>query len=710
MRKLLCYTENFGGVVMLDKVVKLQNNAVNSLLGAYNLNKKEITFKAPTGAGKTFIMAKFMDMVLLHEPKTVFIVSSLSKAKLAEQNHSKFRSYQEHGYVKLLKPYLISSESSGENSLYISPNDNVYSLPRDLYKDKSKLKSQNALIRFIQTVKKDRRIILIKDECHIATKNLDEIGKYFDKIINISATPKTMPDAEITEFQAIEAKLIKSVIFNSTSSYSDFDLSQLNDLREALKKFKKLKEQYHRFNINPCFIIQISNKELGQKQFQQIVQIFNEPEFKDLKFVSVAQDPKLCSTNDQLIKSNPSKWEKYAIPNDSLIDIIIFKMVITEGWDIPRACMLFQVRDSKSKQLDEQVLGRVRRNPLLLDFENIPDNDKQILTTAYVWGIREDSKKKDAHPVQVKLKGETPFEIAQVKNQIQDEIKVLTTRIKDLTSIQTDFDINEYLEKVEDTTTGINIFALYEELRKSTNDIQKSCDRYCSSHDNYYQSWFKFNHNINSIRIKSKKVLSDYNNSMEIVKDYNGKYIQYTLPFDSLYFTNKDCILAINDWIWENDDEYKQFTFDSEAERNWINKMVQFFNVKKVNIAGKEIKLLGKNFLVNSNIKYQYYSNGVHDSYPDFIMKDHNNRYFLFEVKSLNQSSNLAVNGEKYKEKISDLQNLYKGVSSLLDYYFCLPILKGSDWNVWLYHNGEEQLISFDELVKLINDDNYDME
>ena len=49
-----------------------------------------------------------------------------------------------------------------------------------------------------------------------------------------------------------------------------------------------------------------------------------------------------------------------------------------KGWDIPRACMLFQIRDSKSKQLDEQVLGRVRRNPLLLDFENI-DVDSKVL-------------------------------------------------------------------------------------------------------------------------------------------------------------------------------------------------------------------------------------------------------------------------------------------------------------------------------------------
>ena len=116
------------------------------------------------------------------------------------------------------------------------------------------------------------------------------------------------------------------------------------------------------------------------------------------------------------------------------------------------------------------------------------------------------------------------------------------------------------------------------------------------------------------------------------------------------------------------------------------------------------VRTLNKNFLVNSNIKYQYYSNGIHDSYPDFIMKDDQNRFFLFEVKSLNVSSSLNIDSEEYQGKIATLKNLYSEVSKLLkDYYFCLPILKGKDWNIWVYHKGLEQQMSFDELRNLIN-------
>ena len=690
---------------MLDKVIQLQTKAVHELEQMFSCNKKEITFKAPTGAGKTFIMARFMDSVLSKNPDTVFIVSSLSKAKLAEQNHNKFKDYLDHGYVKNIKPYLISSEDKGENALYISQNENVYSLPRDLYKKNSKLKDQQAFLRFIIQVKSDnKQIILIKDESHIATKNLDELNDYFYKVINVSATPKTKPDVLITEFEAIEANLIKNIVFkDGDKTYDSFDNEslQFSELRGALTEFIKVKEKYHKFNINPCFIIQISNTELGQKQFDSIMSIFKENDFKDLKYVSMAQDPKLCTTNDQLIKAAPTKWEKYVVRNDSLIDVIIFKMVITEGWDIPRACMLFQIRDSKSKQLDEQVLGRVRRNPLLLDFENIDSQDKPFLTTAYVWGLKD---RKNTSSVQVKLKGAEPFDIAQIKNQIQEEIKVMTTRIKDLTAIQNEFNIENFLHTVKEPMACENIFTLYENFQKSTNDIQKTCETYCSNQTNYYHSWFKFNNNLPAIRTKSKTVLSDYNSSMEIVTDNSGTPVQCTLPFDSLYYSNNDYTLALNDWIWNNDDEYKNFTFDSDSERNWINKMTREFNVKTVNIGGQDVKLVGKNFLVNSNIKYQYYSNGIHDSYPDFIMKDDRDRFFLFEVKSLNVSSSLNIDSEEYQGKIATLKNLYSEVSKLLkDYYFCLPILKGKDWNIWVYHKGLEQQMSFDELRNLIN-------
>ena len=64
---------------MLEEVINLQNKAVNELLLAIK-TKDTVTFKAPTGAGKTIMMANLMNSILDEDKDITFIVSSLSKS------------------------------------------------------------------------------------------------------------------------------------------------------------------------------------------------------------------------------------------------------------------------------------------------------------------------------------------------------------------------------------------------------------------------------------------------------------------------------------------------------------------------------------------------------------------------------------------------------------------------------------------------------
>ena len=48
---------------MLEEVKLLQERAIHELVNQIS-NKDEVVFKAPTGAGKTYIMARFMDELL----------------------------------------------------------------------------------------------------------------------------------------------------------------------------------------------------------------------------------------------------------------------------------------------------------------------------------------------------------------------------------------------------------------------------------------------------------------------------------------------------------------------------------------------------------------------------------------------------------------------------------------------------------------------
>lgn len=663
---------------MLQEAKDLQKEAVTKLLTVLATDKKEITFKAPTGSGKTFMMSDLMNRILSSRNDVVFIVSTLSKSNLAEQNYNSFKELSENGTFSSLKPYLISSDEKGEGNLYIPLDYNVYVLPRDLYKKNARLKEGGTLLNFLYDIRGSlekslpgKEVYLIKDECHIATSNLDELNDYFSKIINFSATPKLArkqnPDVSITYNQAQSVKLIKSV-----------NEQPEEPLNCALEKLEEIQGAYiNKLKVNPCLIIQISNKDKAEEEWNnQILPALNE--HQDLKWVYITGEDKSCKTNDDgLNKIKVSKWKDYMREKSSTISVIIFKMVISEGWDIPRACMLYQIRDSKSKQLDEQVVGRVRRNPRLVDFENLDEEAQNLACTCWVWGILSDDIK--ATSVPVKLAG---------GKETQSEIQITTTRIKIPESCE-NFNFTDYIDSLNTKPAGDNIFVRYRELQKQNNDIQKLCHDYSVD----YQKWFKFSDNLNQISDKFKDRICDYEKTM-----FPDAVVSF--PLTSGFDTTENT-LPINEWIWCRADKGNNFSFDSEAEKEWA---MYLFGLQKSYIQKTDCLELnnaekfywGKNFPFNSEIKFEYYLNGSHFSYPDFVMKDKKGKIHIFEVKSENQSSTVKIDKDEYEKKIEALKACYKECSRKTDHIFYIPIKKGPDWQISKYEKGNEETISYD--------------
>ncbi|MCL2753996.1 MAG: DEAD/DEAH box helicase family protein, partial [Defluviitaleaceae bacterium] len=508
---------------MLQEAKDLQNGAVASLV-ALTAAQDEITFKAPTGSGKTYMMADMMNRILAQDEDVVFLVSTLSKGDLATQNYEKFVEYSSKGLFNNIKPYLISSEISGEERLFVPPEHNVYLLPRDLYKKGGRL-MQGAMENFLLNVRMDKRlggqgkqVYLIKDECHIATKNLDSLSqKTFAKVYNFSATPKLSrgqhPDVEIKNEDAVAAKLIKDV-----ELIDDWDVG----VGDAVRKFEEIKGEYRNLlGVNPCLIIQISNKD---KADEELAEIYRELDKTNLKWMLIVNNDKECDTNDNFKakKLSVNKWKDYAKGDESTIDVIIFKMVITEGWDIPRACMLYQMRNSKSKQLDEQVMGRVRRNPSLLKFANLPPQAQKLAMTAWVWGIVPDDMKKSFG---VKL--------WQDSDIITNEIKIKTTRLKSLAEKQ-DFNIAEFLSKQPAVVAGTSIFKLYNEFKNAENSVREMGINYATN----YTKWREFAENIEAVSKESNQHICDYENSMEVAKNDEGQEAEVSFAVASHYADN----------------------------------------------------------------------------------------------------------------------------------------------------------------------------
>ena len=713
---------------MRQEAIDLQKNAVSKLI---ELSKKndEITFKAPTGSGKTFMMADMMNRILAINNNVIFLVSTLSKGDLATQNYNKFLEYSQKGNFTELKPYLISSQIAGEERLFVPIDYNVYLLPRDLYKKGGRL-MQGAMEGFLYNMTsgemfggKNKKVFLVKDECHIATNNLDDLSKkFFTKIYNFSATPKLSrgqhPDVEIKNDDAVNAKLIKDIELKDDPNIK---------VAGAIQKFEEVKKDYRNLlGVNPCLIIQISNKDRADEEIAEIKKELSKTENTDIKWMLIVNNDKECDTNDTFkAKKLPvNKWKDYAKENSSTIDIIIFKMVITEGWDIPRACMLYQMRDSKSKQLDEQVMGRVRRNPRLLDFGTLSEEAQKLAMTAWIWGIETEDLKKTYG---VKLWQDNSF--------ITDEIKIKTTRLKTLLK-KADFNLETFLNKQDTVVAPSSIFSLWKNFIKTENSVQKMGYEFSTT----YSKWREFAENIDKVESESNKYINDYEKSMEVVKDEKGKEIEVSFALTSHYTDNGNYIF-LKDWVWKRNDGQNRFSFDSEAEQEWTS-ILQDLNMvvvekeggkevgKKIKISKKkpktevfymikdnepdfleeqkQIYIWGKNYVPNSSIKFEYYLGATHSSYPDFVMKDSNNRIHIFEVKSVNISAKMAEGFDNniYKAKLEEFKKAYKQASKLTEQIFYLPILSENNWRIFQYINGEEKTLTKDEFERFFKQGN----
>jgi type III restriction enzyme len=711
---------------MKQEAIYLQQNAVSALV-ELTATKDEMTFKAPTGSGKTYMMADMMNRILSADKNVIFLVSTLSKGDLATQNYEKFQEYSAKGNFPVLKPYLINSQIANEERLFVPTDYNVYLLPRDLYKQGGRL-MQGAMEGFFLTTTGtgligglNKKVYLIKDECHIATKNLDNLSeKFFSKTYNFSATPKLSrgqhPDVEIKNDEAVNAKLIKGI-----ELIEDPDIK----VASAIEKFEEVKKDYRNLlGVNPCLIIQISNKDKADEEIAEIKKELDKVEHTDLKWMIIVNDEKQCDTNDTFkAKKLPvSKWKDYAKENSSTIDIIIFKMVITEGWDIPRACMLYQIRDSQSKQLDEQVMGRVRRNPRLLDFETLSEDAQKLAMTAWLWGIVPEDMRKSF--------GVSLWQDSEI---ITDDIKIKTTRLRPLTK-KADFNLATFLEKQTAVSAPSSIFALWRDFVKAENSVREMGENYALT----YAKWREFTENIEAVARESSKYVNDYEKSMEVVKNEKGQDVEVSFALIS-HYTDNGNYMNISDWVWKRVDERDKFSFDSEAERAWVAILqelskddvavgdgrvgksvtvgkknpkagaIDLFGVKEPEyLYAKHVYLWGKNYVANSSIKFEYYLGALHSSYPDFVMKDSFDRVHIFEVKSVNISSNMVggFDNNIYKTKLEELKKAYRQASKLTEQIFYLPILRDDNWRIFQYVAGSEKTLTKDEFVKFCRNQN----
>lgn len=362
---------------------------------AGQIDSQEIVFKAPTGSGKTIMMAAFLEE-LRSEDIGDFAFVWVSVNKLHTQSKISLENtlwvgaflflYLENIREKLWKNNIVfinwesitkkAGKDKEEKDIKKGDYTNIFMSPNE---------QERNLPNFIENTKVEgRKIILIIDESHIhlsedTEKLILEVIKP-DLRIEVSATPKKKSSVEVSLEEVIDSGMIKKeVIINEKFSQINLLESTSDEviIEQALAKWEELKRAYEENiggkNILPLVLIQIPGKtektSVLEKSEIEKVQNF----LKERCNITLENKKLAIWLSEQ--KENLENISEY----DNEVEVLIFKQAIATGWDCPRAQILVMFREIKSITFEIQTVGRIMRMPELSHYAN------DVLNRAYVY-------------------------------------------------------------------------------------------------------------------------------------------------------------------------------------------------------------------------------------------------------------------------------------------------------------------------------------
>ena len=335
---------------------------------------KKLVFKAPTGAGKTIMMAEFLRILAVESPTREGIsVIWTAPRKLHTQSMDKLKRYFADTYA------FKCSDFMGLVDKAISANEILFMNWESINKtEKNTIVVENEdefyLSKVIENTKNNGNlIILIIDESHHhATSEISQSlisDMQPDLTIEVSATPVLSDVDEMVVVQLDKVKeqgmIKKGVVLNpdfentlskskvSSSLASGTDLFVLG---KAMEKLRELQSHYSDLGspVKPLLLIQLPNK---KSDIQETLQ----DELTDY----LAEEHGVSAKNKNLAVylSESQEFLDNITKNDSPVEVMFFKQAISLGWDCPRASILVLFRDHKSLTFSVQTVGRIMRMP-----------------------------------------------------------------------------------------------------------------------------------------------------------------------------------------------------------------------------------------------------------------------------------------------------------------------------------------------------------
>lgn len=349
---------------------------------AHNL---ELTFKAPTGSGKTFMVESFINQLSAQPDwsQDVCFVWITFSDDLAMQSRDKFSDYffpnirhrlltvqdfsegiLKEGDILFLNWQKLVSQRA-ENRLLRRPSDE-----RDL-------REQGYYFEDIveATHATGRKVVMVIDESHKNDTDAamrDVIGPLNPKIIlKVSATPEREPSysdvqngragfVEVKREDVVAEGVIKAEMVCQTQEdlqrHKGEDLDALL-LKLAMERRKELADALQQVGIpvNPLVLIQLPDDK--QRDLDEGVKTKETIVTEYLLSHGVAPE-RIAYWFDKRKENMEGITD-----NDSPVEYMLFKVAASTGWDCPRAHVLVMFREIVNPTFHTQVLGRIIRVP-----------------------------------------------------------------------------------------------------------------------------------------------------------------------------------------------------------------------------------------------------------------------------------------------------------------------------------------------------------
>ena len=366
---------------------------------------KKLVFKAPTGSGKTIMMAEFLkQLVDDKEIKQPLSFIWAAPKKLHIQSKEKLDNYYEKSRALECSYFEdLDNRKIEENEILFFNWSSVNK------KGTNTIVKENEQEFYLSKVLERTReeggtIVLIIDEVHYSAGQMDkkeksaalQLRKDIDPslTIEVSATPILGGDYDVKiliDDVKKEAMIKKSLVLNedfinvfkegkikTELGEKKFEKdSEKTVISEALGKRAELIKSYKKegSNINPLVLIQLPDRK-GQREDElkyKVIKILKD----DFNISTEKGNNKLAIwlSGEHINKEDVEK-------NDSKVEVLLFKQAIALGWDCPRAQVMALFREWHSPIFSIQTVGRIMRMPE-------PDRGKyyseEILNYGYIY-------------------------------------------------------------------------------------------------------------------------------------------------------------------------------------------------------------------------------------------------------------------------------------------------------------------------------------